>query len=154
MKSLDQTTICKPLLALLLNTIVFILMAGTTSAFAQQLKYTPINPSFGGNPFNGSTLLASASAQKEIKTTPLPTAPSSLDTFSSNLESRMTAGLTQYISNQLFSATNTNNATGATNIGSLSVSYVKTGSNVVVTMSDSTTGQNKTVTYPLNVFVP
>lgn len=31
---------------------------------AEQLVYTPVNPSFGGNPLNGSNLLNSAQAQK------------------------------------------------------------------------------------------
>lgn len=33
-------------------------------AQAGQLLYTPVNPSFGGNPLNGPTLLQSAQAQK------------------------------------------------------------------------------------------
>lgn len=33
-------------------------------ATAAQLIYTPVNPSFGGNPLNGSYLLQSAQAQK------------------------------------------------------------------------------------------
>lgn len=33
-------------------------------ASAGQLLYTPVNPSFGGNPLNGPTLLQSAQAQK------------------------------------------------------------------------------------------
>ncbi|GAA0224320.1 hypothetical protein GCM10009125_11630 [Castellaniella daejeonensis] len=33
-------------------------------ASAGQLVYTPVNPSFGGNPLNGPTLLQSAQAQK------------------------------------------------------------------------------------------
>ncbi len=33
-------------------------------AIAGQLQYTPVNPSFGGNPLNGPNLLQSAQAQK------------------------------------------------------------------------------------------
>lgn len=35
-------------------------------ASAEQLVYTPVNPSFGGNPLNGPTLLQSAQAQKRF----------------------------------------------------------------------------------------
>ncbi|CAM5210441.1 hypothetical protein CDEF62S_05979 [Castellaniella defragrans] len=38
-------------------------------AMAGQLIYTPVNPSFGGNPLNGSYLLSKAQAEKSY---PLP----------------------------------------------------------------------------------
>ena len=36
-------------------------------AFASELVYTPINPSFGGNPLNGSFLLGKAQSQNKHK---------------------------------------------------------------------------------------
>lgn len=48
-----------------------ILSVAPGAALAGQLLYTPVNPSFGGNPLNGSNLLNSAQAQKRF---PLPTA--------------------------------------------------------------------------------
>jgi curli production assembly/transport component CsgF len=44
-------------------------LAIATSANAQDLTYTPINPSFGGNAFNSSHLLGVAGAQKPEKKT-------------------------------------------------------------------------------------
>jgi curli production assembly/transport component CsgF len=35
----------------------------TTSAFATQLLYQPVSPTFGGNPLNGNFLLSTAQAQ-------------------------------------------------------------------------------------------
>ncbi len=44
----------------------FILIASlAATAAASELRYTPLNPSFGGNPFNSSHLLAKASAQND-----------------------------------------------------------------------------------------
>jgi hypothetical protein len=40
-------------------------------AFASQLIYTPVNPSFGGNPLNGSYLLNKAQAENRHQA-PLP----------------------------------------------------------------------------------
>ena len=37
------------------------------NATATQLVWTPINPSFGGNPFNGAWLMNSAQAQNKLK---------------------------------------------------------------------------------------
>lgn len=48
--------------ALLAAAAVIPLLAG--SAVAGQLVYTPVNPSFGGNPLNGSFLLQKAQAGK------------------------------------------------------------------------------------------
>ena len=49
--------------------ITFILGAFvfSTSTFASQLVYQPINPSFGGNPMNGSMLMSKAQAQNKHK---------------------------------------------------------------------------------------
>lgn len=46
---------------------LFILALGVSgaSALAQDLVYTPVNPSFGGNPLNSSHLLGTANAQRE-----------------------------------------------------------------------------------------
>ena len=45
--------------------IAVFLGAGVTSAMASQLTFTPTNPTFGGNPLNGSFLLSTAQAQGE-----------------------------------------------------------------------------------------
>jgi curli production assembly/transport component CsgF len=38
-----------------------------STAFADDLVYTPVNPSFGGNPFNSSHLLGVANAQNDYE---------------------------------------------------------------------------------------
>ncbi|MBO9172249.1 curli assembly protein CsgF [Rhizobium sp. L245/93] len=40
-----------------------IAITAAASAYASQLVYTPVNPTFGGSPQNGSWLLSQASAQ-------------------------------------------------------------------------------------------
>ncbi|WP_157076532.1 curli assembly protein CsgF [Castellaniella caeni] len=56
-----------PLRALLAAVATGPLMLGGASA--GQLTYTPVNPSFGGSPLNGSYMLQSAQAQKRY---PMP----------------------------------------------------------------------------------
>src|ERR1700742_1756144 len=49
-------------------TIAAIIAIGVTAsapAFASELVYHPVNPTFGGNPLNGSFLLSTAQAQGE-----------------------------------------------------------------------------------------
>lgn len=73
-------------------------MAGATGAGATELVYTPVNPSFGGSPLNGSWLLGSAQAQNDHKD---PDAldrsslrgTSALERFTSQLEGRLLSQL-------------------------------------------------------------
>ena len=49
-------------------TIAAIIAVGITAsapALASQMVYHPVNPTFGGNPLNGSSLLSTAQAQGE-----------------------------------------------------------------------------------------
>lgn len=75
----------------------------SAGASATELVYTPINPSFGGSPLNGSWLLGSAQAQNDYKD---PDAPdrsasrlSALDRFTSQLESRLLSDLLVNVGN-------------------------------------------------------
>ncbi|MCG8427996.1 MAG: curli assembly protein CsgF [Chromatiales bacterium] len=62
---------------------------------ASELVYTPINPSFGGNPLNGSYLLSNAQAQNDHKDPDFEdrTQTSALDRLTSSLESRLISQL-------------------------------------------------------------
>jgi len=40
-------------------------MSASAPAFASEMVYHPVNPTFGGNPLNGSFLLSTAQAQGE-----------------------------------------------------------------------------------------
>ena len=42
-------------------------LAGLSPAAAQDITYQPIDPSFGGNPFNSAHLLGIANAQNDYK---------------------------------------------------------------------------------------
>jgi curli production assembly/transport component CsgF len=70
---------------------------------ATELVYTPINPSFGGNPLNGTWLLNNAQAQNDFddpdlkKRTTVP-GSSALERFTSQLQSRLLGQLLDNIS--------------------------------------------------------
>ena len=68
---------------------VLFLMSGRP-ANATELIYTPVNPSFGGSPFNGAWLLQSATLQNKFKEPHLLREPkSSLERFTEQLEYRV-----------------------------------------------------------------
>ena len=64
---------------------------------ATELVYTPVNPTFGGSPLNGSFLLGSAQAQNKHKDPDLASrvrnTPTALERFTSQLESRLLSQL-------------------------------------------------------------
>lgn len=68
------------------------------TAQASELVYTPVNPSFGGNPLNGTWLLGNAQAQND-HSSPSPgmgagyTGTTALERFTAQLESRLLSQL-------------------------------------------------------------
>src|SRR3546814_16251336 len=75
-------------------------IAGTASA--QDMVYTPINPSFGGNPFNSSHLIGIANAQNNFKDTKSTTSNSQADIFARQLQSRLLSALSSQITDAIF----------------------------------------------------
>ncbi|MGO5000047.1 curli assembly protein CsgF [Oceanisphaera sp. W20_SRM_FM3] len=76
----------------------------TVTLQASELVYTPINPTFGGNPLNGSFLLGNAQAQNKYKDPELEdrlknNTPTALERFTSQLESRLLSQLLTNIQN-------------------------------------------------------
>ncbi|MCL6268546.1 curli assembly protein CsgF [Sansalvadorimonas sp. 2012CJ34-2] len=73
---------------------VISLLLGVAASFTQasELIYTPVNPSFGGNPANGAYLLGGAQAQNDTKAKSSSNSfnqTSELDRFNSSLQSRL-----------------------------------------------------------------
>lgn len=74
-----------------------------SQAQAQDLVYTPVNPSFGGNPFNSAHLLAIANAQNDFEPEAAETSTQSdLDRFVSSLQSRLLSSLSTQVANAIF----------------------------------------------------
>ncbi|QOQ83802.1 curli assembly protein CsgF [Comamonas thiooxydans] len=72
--------------------LTFVLLCGLTASAARatELVYVPVNPSFGGSPLNGPTLLGAAQAQNRFKEeTPVSplTKQTALDQFNNMLRS-------------------------------------------------------------------
>jgi len=59
----------KFILSQVYTALIMMLLLIPLSSNASELVYKPINPSFGGNPLNGSFLLGKASAQNKHKAT-------------------------------------------------------------------------------------
>lgn len=74
------------------------LVAG--AAQSGELVYTPVNPSFGGSPLNGSHLLGTANAQNDYEKPQTP--QSQADAFAKQLQSRLYSALAGQITDAIF----------------------------------------------------
>lgn len=126
-----------------------LLSAVSISASASELVYTPINPTFGGNPLNATQLQAVATAQK-------PNAPSSTSTsstttsasqqFLQTLQSQLYASIASSVSTAI---TGTNaQQSGKVTLGSTQVSWYTALDGKHITMTDSSTGQVTQIVIP------
>lgn len=78
--------------------VLFVL---SCAAGASELRYQPVNPTFGGNPMNASGLQSAASAQNDTKA-PEKTALTPLEKFTNNVEAAIISKLQTTTVNALF----------------------------------------------------
>lgn len=121
--------------AALCGAALMTLLGGTASA--QQLTFTPINPTFGGNPFNSSHLLGLANAQNQFlpKATTTAVGQTQAQQFASQLQSTILAGVSQQISNAIFG--NNPQQSGTISFGGTSVSFARGLDNVTINITDT-----------------
>ncbi|NBC32924.1 MAG: hypothetical protein GVY13_09645 [Alphaproteobacteria bacterium] len=124
----------------------------TAPAEAQDLVYQPINPSFGGNPFNSSHLLGVANAinDKEPDTEGAATdgAGNNInDTFVRQLQSRLLSELSRDITDSIFGENAVES--GEVVFGSQRISFFRTLTDVNLTIVDTETGSVSEFSVPL-----
>ncbi|MDD3838118.1 MAG: curli assembly protein CsgF [Phenylobacterium sp.] len=124
------------------------LMTWAGSACAQDLVYQPINPSFGGNPFNSAHLLGVAGAINDYKdpSAKTSTGSSQSDLFARQLQSRLLSALSSQITGAIFGENP--QETGNVNFGGQQISWVRTLEAVTVTIVDDATGAETVIEVP------
>lgn len=115
------------------------------AAFAQQLVYRPINPSFGGNALNSGHLLGIANAQRpeEDRSTPQTT---TTDRFLQILQSRLLSSLALDVTDAIFGEDAQDS--GTIQLDDISVSFVNTGTEVEIVINDVGTGEITEIIVP------
>jgi curli production assembly/transport component CsgF len=119
-------------------------------ACAGTLVYTPTNPSFGGNPLNGSTLLGLAQAENQH----LPSSNSGGSSGSSALTpgqifaQQLTSQLYASLANKITTAIFGQNAaqSGTFSFEGTTITYSNDGTNIHISINDGQT--TTTVTVP------
>jgi curli production assembly/transport component CsgF len=124
------------------------LYAFTSSAHAQQLVHTPVNPAFGGSSFNYSYLQGTADAQNIFKRKQnTKTATSTTQQFVQMLQTRLYSALAQRVSDALLGENCTSSCSGEITLGDQTVSYSNDGSSITLQITNSA-GQVTTITVP------
>jgi len=116
-------------------------------AFGQQLTYKPVNPSFGGNTFNYQWLLSSAEAQNSFED---PDAVdrndrSGLNDFAENLNRQLLGQISRSL---LGSKLGDDLEPGSFVFGDLAIEIVESSEGLVITILDTTTGEQTQVIIP------
>lgn len=128
-----------------------LLLAWGQAAPATELVYTPVNPSFGGNPLNGTVLLNQAQAQNKHKD-PDSSSSSSRDPmeyFEESLIRRVLNNLATSIVDDAFGSTDSELTSGHYQFGDYTIDVdTSLGDNVGVTITDVGTGNTTTIEVP------
>ncbi len=127
--------------------MIGVLAWSSHGALASDITYTPINPAFGGNPFNGAHLLAVANAQTTYKD---PNATNTSDPsaqFLRTLQSRLLSTLAGQITDVIFGE----NAqeSGLIKFGDQEISYSRGLDSVTLTISNAADGSVTEIIVPL-----
>jgi curli production assembly/transport component CsgF len=115
-------------------------------AAAQDITYKPIDPSFGGNPFNSAHLLGIANAQNDYKDPKATTNSSQADIFARQLQSRLLSALSSQIVNAIFG--DNPQESGTISFGGQTIEFVRSLTEVTLTITDDDTGEVTTIVIP------
>lgn len=119
------------------------------SAQAGTLVYTPTNPTFGGNPLNGSYLLGLAQAQNQFTKSDsngasgLGSTPTPGQIFAQQLTSQLYSSLANQITQAIFGPNAAQN--GTFTFEGTTITYEKVGNNINITINDGQTITHVTV---------
>ena len=118
---------------------------------AQQLVYTPINPSFGGSSFNGSWQLALAQAENRFTANPYSNYynmynSNSLNQFSQNLNNQILSQLSDKIIRSVFGEANLSK--GHYEVGNYVVDIAPSTDGVHINIIDNSSGDQTNIIVP------
>lgn len=118
------------------------------AASAQELVYTPVNPSFGGDSFNSAHLLGIANAQNDYKDPAATTTGNTqIDQFLRQLQSRLLSSLAAQVNDAIFG--DNPQESGTITFGDQTITFVRLIDSVALTITDTTTGAVTEISIPL-----
>ena len=115
------------------------------TADAGSLVYTPINPSFGGNPFNDGILLGTANAQNGYEAPRAVQDPT--ERFVQSLQSRLFSGLARQVEDAIFG--DNPQDSGTFTVGDQQVSFERGLEVITLEISNLGNGSSTVVEVPV-----
>lgn len=122
-------------------------LAAPTSAAASDLQFEFTNPSFGGNPFNSSHLLAIANSQNDYDDPDAVDRSDPAQQFLRSLQSRLLSALASQITDVIFGEEAQD--TGLIRFGDQEVSFVRGIDSVTLTITNLLDGTVTEIVIPL-----
>jgi len=125
----------------LLSVLLFV---SGNALLADELKYKPINPAFGGHPLNGPYLMGNATAQRQYD------APrrrrNAVEEFGESIQRALIARISREIVDEIMGEGG--KSSGSFEIGGTTLDYNKVGDQVEIVIHDPATGGQTTITVP------
>jgi len=115
-------------------------------AAAQDMVYKPVDPTFGGNPFNSAHLLGIANAQNDYKDPRAATTNSQADLFARQLQSRLLSALSSQIVDAIFGENP--QESGTISFGGQTIDFVRGLDAVTLTITNDDSGEETTIVIP------
>ncbi|MBZ9704931.1 MULTISPECIES: curli assembly protein CsgF [unclassified Mesorhizobium] len=123
-----------------------VVLAAAGGSVAQDMVYTPVNPSFGGSPLNSSHLLGLANAQRTAtartpgpgtdSTDPSDPGSTDADLFIRQLQSRLLSGLASQVTEAIFG--DNPQDSGTVRFGETTVTFERTVDSIRLIITDPT----------------
>lgn len=124
-----------------------------SAAAAQDLVYEPVNPSFGGNPFNSAHLLGIANAQNDFRDPrTAATSNSQADIFARQLQSRLLSALSSQIVDAIFGENPQER--GTISFGGQTIDFTRSLESVTLNITNDETGEVTTIVIPTFIEIP
>lgn len=124
----------------------FLLAGLCASPVAADLIYRPINPSFGGDPFNSSHLQGLAATQNQFKEDTKRKEQTSSERFLNMLESRLYSALATQVADAIFGENAQDH--GTITFDDQTISFTNDGTQITLVVTDLNTGQVTNIVIP------
>jgi curli production assembly/transport component CsgF len=128
-----------------------LLACAATPVLAQDITYQPVDPSFGGNPFNSAHLLGIANAQNKYKDPNAANSSSQADIFARQLQSRLLSALSSQITDAIFGDNPQQH--GTISFGGQTIVFDRGLEDVTLTITNNDSGEVTTIVVPTFVQV-
>ena len=141
----------KLVVCLICGAICALFLGNANRALTSELVYTPINPSFGGSPFNGQWLLDQAQAQNRF-TESYEWRREPLEEFQDMLTRQILYRMASAIINEAFGEYGEALQPGHYEIGNYTIDISTDGVVITVVIADIVTGNMTTIEVPYYEF--